>query len=205
MSRSGGLPEDSFSLIQPLLRCTRLAKLRMMVTVEVSDPSLNLQNAHIEAMGKAWPALEHLEFTCELEEGAPLDPSLTLQAIPILCARCPKLQYLRLSMDAQNCPPPPVDPMHGLLATTLRTVDFSGSTIRDAAAVAAWLGDLCPADAIEVPPHDISGLDVRPAMWRDVKKRVEALQTARRVERRRIHEGMLVMVAGSLVGTLVEQ
>jgi hypothetical protein len=107
-----------------------------------------LTNGDMELMALAWPALE--VFTLGLGTWHLLNdstPCLSLCALDILCAHCPEIRSVRLTMNTDPVPATPARltrPKSG----PLKSLDFSLSTIKDPYAIAKWLGDACVADCI---------------------------------------------------------
>jgi hypothetical protein len=169
--------------LRPLLRCTKLATLKVF-NWSTYDFSSTLTEDDIEAMTVAWPQLLELHLGLHLRQSCPLHhftkPTVSLRALQVLTTKCPNLLSLKLSLDAETCP---TDPPH-LAASSLRTLDLGGSFIKAQILynVAAWLGDVCPAQEIKYTDGG------RCREWAIVKKTVRVIQEARTRSSQEIEE-----------------
>jgi hypothetical protein len=168
--------------LNPLHHLTTLTQLRLISTSPRYDFSRYVTDRDVESMALAWPALE--EFSLGLvrwQDQLPNDsaPSLSLRALGILCAHCPKLRSVSLTMNTDPVPTTPAQlsrPKSG----PLKSLEFNLSPINDPIAIAKWLGASCVADGITFVKYTMPGGDPRIALFDQVRHIVALPQEARR-------------------------
>jgi hypothetical protein len=141
----GTSAEDLVCMLRPVYKCSRLKSVTLHAWCSGSHDvtlGLCLKNQDILDMAHAWSDLEILNIESSRTKSSP-KPSVSLQAIAFLCALCPKLHTLRLTLDATSLPPHVGTTPH-LPSRSMRKWDPDESPISKPVQIACWLLDVCP-------------------------------------------------------------
>jgi hypothetical protein len=178
-------PQELSGLFRPLLKCTQMVKLEVYGIADGFDMSFALTDQDITQMASVWPNIEELHLVSPEVTMIPKTqpPTLSLSAISSLCALCPRLHSLILTVDAETCPAEPCL----LSRSSLQRLHFARSWISDPWRVAIWLGDICSPEAIGIAEIGRSH-DSRVEEWNRVKDIVGHLQNVRKADQERIRE-----------------
>ncbi|TFK46750.1 hypothetical protein OE88DRAFT_857334 [Heliocybe sulcata] len=158
---------DALSLFASLLRCRRLK--RVKVDMLMFAP-ISADDTMLLSMAEAWPKLVELDLT--FTDGSSTMP--TIRSLGVFSARCPDLQQLSISVDANS--PFPASGDLPICHHTLRWLQIwadEGHKIKDPVEVAQWICTLFPSvQDVSVPGDEKEG---------DVKRMVKAFQAMRTV------------------------
>jgi hypothetical protein len=178
------------NILLPLTNCHDLRVLEIWAYSCARDVSCCLTDQNLSDMVRSWPSLEvfHIynPWRSSNDTTSSSSPTLTLNAIKILCQSCSRLRSLCLTLDAETRP----RTLHPFILHRglLQSIDFGSSPISQPEMVAAWLGDVCPADGISCETYQRVAVAAtkthlrlrqkRKAMWDEVKRLLRTLQSS---------------------------
>jgi hypothetical protein len=171
----------SASSFHPLRRLAALTEIQFRSYSPQYDLTQFLGDRDVESMALGWPALEVFSLSSAFWQEHPPDftPGLSLHALGLLCAHCPKLRSVSLSMNTDPIPTAPAQ-LPCPNSRPLESLDFGHSAIKDPYAIAKWFGDACVPHGITFRKHTLIEHDPRNASWEQVSRVVALLQEARR-------------------------
>jgi hypothetical protein len=165
-------------LLLSLHPCAELTHLRIDIVLR-HDISLSLHDEDVKSLALAWPKLEVLSLGPEdAWFSSAAAPTLSLYSFHYLCAHCPKLRSVRLTVKTVPIPNLPVRLSRSNFPP-LESLHFGNSPIEDPYAIAKWLGDACLPDGIMGCAEHGAG-DKGGVLWVQVRNTVALLQEARR-------------------------
>lgn len=114
-------PDPAWSgILLPLTSCPSIQTL-ILRTLRVFP---DVGNAEVKTMARAWPRLQHIHLG-QIQDFAMTDkPSATLLGLESLHQFCPKLETIKMGVDASDLPD---DFRTGPIGLTVKEVDLSGS------------------------------------------------------------------------------
>ncbi|KAJ8593720.1 hypothetical protein M405DRAFT_921688 [Rhizopogon salebrosus TDB-379] len=125
---------------QPIYALRNLRKLHFEV-----EHGVQLHDATLMQMGKAWPLLERLAIIAESSTSSL--HHITPNGLVSLLQHCPRLSSIHIAMDwsaVDRLDVSPDIPYEGFAHNTLKYADFGSSKIRHATEVAAFISAIAP-------------------------------------------------------------
>ncbi|OJA11513.1 hypothetical protein AZE42_06618 [Rhizopogon vesiculosus] len=172
------------AVFQPLCAFRNLRELYFGVENDVQ-----LDDATLSQMAKAWPLLEELAIRGKYSVSSP--HNVTLNAFVSLLQYCPCLTSIYITLDwsaVDRCYISPRIPYQGFAHKALSHADFGSSRIRYATGVAAFISAIAPKlEGIVGWDYDchcvFEEYDKYSARWKAVHRMVKAFRKVREQER----------------------
>jgi hypothetical protein len=194
-------------LLHPLVKLNLIC-LEIASTSDNVDTSCSLSERDISLMASVWSNLEVLRLAKGWRQASVpprhhTESTLSIDAIFILCAKCPRLRSLALIVDTSI---PPSGRGHlDVRPSSLKNLEFGGSSISDPWNVAFWLGDICPFHGIQwACIAGVEETDATDKSWEEMKKILQKFQaipfserqTESDIKKRRVEMKASVALAG---------
>jgi hypothetical protein len=179
---------DLTGVLQPLLGCLSIRYLEMCGDRNAKwDLSFAITDAGIKTMASVWHDLEEFYLYVRRDDSTddiirPQTPTLTLDAIDMLCRLCPRLRAVTMTVDATIRPISLESRGNGFgfAKSTLQALDLAGSIISNPFDVAMWLGDICTADGVGTS-HDVES-EIG-TLWLQAMEYLRGMQDIRKAEK----------------------
>ncbi|OAX38269.1 hypothetical protein K503DRAFT_866266 [Rhizopogon vinicolor AM-OR11-026] len=189
----------SAAVFQPLYAFRNLRELNFKVEYDVQ-----LDDATLLQMAKAWPLLEELVIRGEYSASTP--HNITPNAFVSLLQHCPRLTSIGIALDWSDVDRRDISseiPYQGFSHNALSEADFGSSRIRHVTGVAAFLSAIAPKLEYVVGwdsdfHYDHEDCEKYSLRWKAVHHWVEALRMVREQERKRI----VLSAGGDVVGDI---